>query len=118
MESKLNSGHIWWKVHKTKVADSLEFLGHDLEDTKLVAHQILNSYIEFIRNIDWLSNFLNSSYPFEEVLKAPISNFNLTLHKNADEIFCKYLLTLKDASNQLLYFHRGQTFILVFVCIA
>ena len=61
---------------------------------------------------------MNSSYPFAEVLKARISNFNLTMLENANEIFYRYLLKLNNASKQLLYFHRGHTFILVFVSIA
>ena len=45
LENKINSDHIWWKVKKIKVADLLEFLGHDLKDPKLVARLILNLYV-------------------------------------------------------------------------
>ena len=85
------------QVFSASVTESLQFLENDLKDLKFKG---CSSIIEFMRNIDRLFNFSNSRHLFGKVLKAPIRAFNLTMQENAIESICKYLLKLKDTSNQ------------------
>lgn len=119
--NKLSRIHIEWTLNKMKVklaaqtlsksvADALEFLCKE----NVCGFEGSEETIRFIREIDRLFDFLNSTNPHNKGFKAPITNQNIDcLEKDILNIL-DYLFSLTTIEGVPLYTSSRKTFLIGF----
>ena len=121
--NRLSKQHIEWEKNKIKVryaaqtfsrsvADAID---HLREDVKHPDFKDSSATTEFIRAIDTIFDMLNSCNPHGGLAKQPLRLRNQQNWAKAFDNAVSYLLTLKDMSNQPLYYGTRKTGIVGFI---
>lgn len=122
--NKIRAAHVLWKKQKMKVnlaaqtlsssvADALEFCCVSL---KLPQFSGCEATIRFLRLIDRLFDVLNSRNPLAKGYKGPMRPANAHIWQPFLETAKTYLLSITNATGQLMYTTKRKTPFLGLVC--
>lgn len=119
--NNLSRTHIEWKLNTMKVklaaqtlsksvADALEFLCLE----KVCEFEGVEETVKFIRSIDKLFDFLNSTSPWNKGFKAGITLQNIDTFEEEIMDILNYLYTLRTMEGVPLYMSLRKTFVVGF----